>query len=470
VCGNGPDGQRRSWKIEADMEKRRFDDSVLVACPDARPPAYQAVVGLCRARLLRSFVTSTYYDRDGHLASIMRRLAPHALARLEGVLLRRHEPEIPAALVRTLPSFDVALRIEARMAASRPRIARALARWRTDQFDRRLARTVGRSRLGAVLLFSDVGSGATLPLCRRLGIPSIVSMVHGDVRDEERVMETESAIAPEFMGMYLGGGSLDRKLLAWLHERRLRDLALADRILVPSDHIAQRLTQQGTALDRLHVIPYAADCRRFSPGSEKRDPDTCTFLFAGGISQRKGIKYLLEAWQRIRRPGWRLQLLGPMPSNPGPLGPYLESVEPLGRVSHAEMPARMREADVFVFPSLFEGSAVVTYEALASGLPCVVTAEAGSVVRDGLEGFVVGARDVATLAARMETLALDRDLRARMAGAARARALAFDWPRYHRAIVAVVNDLIGQENDLALTRPDGRHARGFVPARAISRS
>ena len=72
-------------------------------------------------------------------------------------------------------------------------------------------------------------------------------MVHGDVRDEERVLETESAIAPEYMGMYLGGGSLDFTLLAWLHERRLRDLALADRILVPSDHIAHRLTAAGHA-------------------------------------------------------------------------------------------------------------------------------------------------------------------------------------------------------------------------------
>jgi alpha-maltose-1-phosphate synthase len=123
-----------------------------------------------------------------------------------------------------------------------------------------------------------------------------------------------------------------------------------------------------------------------------------------------------------------------------------------------------------VFPSLFEGSAVVTYEALASGLPCVVTAEAGSVVRDGLEGFVVGARDVAALAARMGALGRDRDLRARMAGAARARALAFDWPRYHRAIVAVVNDLIGPEIDRARARPDGRHAPGLVPASAISHS
>jgi alpha-maltose-1-phosphate synthase len=152
----------------------------------------------------------------------------------------------------------------------------------------------------------------------------------------------------------------------------------------------------------------------------------------------------------------------------GPLAPYLEIVEPLGRVSHAEMPARLRQADVFVFPSLFEGSAVVTYEALASGLPCLVTAEAGSVVRDGLEGFIVGARDVDVLAARMATLGRDRELRARMAGAARARALAFDWPRYHRAIVAVVNDLIGHQNDRGLGRPHERHDRGLLDASEVN--
>ena len=57
----------------------------------------------------------------------------------------------------------------------------------------------------------------------------------------------------------------------------------------------------------------------------------------------------------------------------------LEGVEHLGRVGHSEMPARMAAADVFVFPSLFEGSAVVTYEALASGLPSIATAASGTV-------------------------------------------------------------------------------------------
>jgi len=388
-------------------------------------------------------VTSYYYDRDSYLAATARRLVPERFARFEPVLLRRHDPEIPPAVVRPIPSFDLALRLEAGPAQNHPRLKRVLARWRTVQFDRRLARIVSRSRPGAVFLFSDVGSGATLPLCRRLGIPSIVSMVHGDVRDEQRALETEAAAAGDFLGIYLGENSLDSNLLAWLHKRRLRELALADRILVPSDHIAKSLIRHGTPREKVHVIPYAADCSRFRPLDGKSHGDTCTFLFAGGISQRKGIKYLLEAWSRIRRPGWRLQLLGPLPKRALPLEPYMHMVEPLGRVSHAEMPARMQAADVFVFPSLFEGSAVVTYEALACGLPCVVTAEAGSVVRDGHEGFLVPTRDVAKLAARIEQLGTDPALRARMAGAARTRALAFDWPRYHSAVVAQVQDLFG---------------------------
>ena len=123
-----------------------------------------------------------------------------------------------------------------------------------------------------------------------------------------------------------------------------------------------------------------------------------------------------------------------MPSDPGPLAGYLGEVEHLGRVAHSEMPARMAAADVFVFPSLFEGSAVVTYEALACGLPSVVTPEAGSVVRDGTEGFLVPSRDVEALAKSMERLGEDAELRASMAEAARARAEEFDWPRYHAAL------------------------------------
>jgi hypothetical protein len=425
------------------MEPIRKVEHVLVGCPDARPPAYQAVIAMNRAGLLGRFVTASYYRRHGWLAGMARRIAPGRLARLERMLLRRYHPEIPPECVWAHPSFDLALRLESRLAVQSPRLRRRISRWRTERFDAALAGTVERAHPDALLVFSDVGSRVTLPLCRRLGIPTILSMVHGDVREEQRVLEEEAVAAPEFLPMYLGNGRVDRDELGWLHERRLHDLAFADRVAVPSEHIAQELLRHGAPRERLRVIPYAADCRRFEPKAGKRHEFTCTFLFAGGISQRKGIKYLLEAWRAIRRPGWRLQLLGPLPREIAPMRPYLDMVDPLGQVGHAEMPSRLADADVFVFPSLFEGSAVVTYEALACGLPSVVTENAGSVVRDGVEGFVVPARDPVALADRMEQLGKDPGLRESMAAAARARALEFDWPRYHAALVRLVEDVAG---------------------------
>src|SRR6185503_19097558 len=70
----------------------------------------------------------------------------------------------------------------------------------------------------------------------------------------------------------------------------------------------------------------------------------------------------------------------------------------LGRVPRAGMVSEFARADVLVLPSLAEGSAEVTYEALACGVPVITTPEAGSVVRDGVEGRIVPSRDPEALA------------------------------------------------------------------------
>jgi alpha-maltose-1-phosphate synthase len=413
-------------------------DDVLVACPDARSPAYQAVVGLARAGRLRRFVTGFYYSAEGPVSGLARWIVPRRFSRYERLLRRRHEPEIPAGRVRSDWGFDLSLAAERRVASSHPEIRLRLARWRTRRFDRIAEQALVRDRPGIALFFSDVASEFALPACRALGIASVLSMVHGDVREERRVMAVEAECAPDFFPIYLASGEVDPREMAWLHERRLRDIELADRILVPSDHIAGELARYGTARDRIAVVPYSADTRRFVPDPAKTHATNCTFLFAGGITQRKGIKYLLEAWRLIKRPGWRLQLLGALPADTGPLRPYLDEVECLGRFPHAEVPALMASADVFVFPSLFEGSAVVTYEAMACGLPCIVTAEAGSVARHGRDGLIVPARDTVALAAAMERLGTDAEFRASCSAAARAQAEAHDWDRYHNAVIGAV--------------------------------
>ena len=187
------------------------DPHVLVACPDARPPAYQAVVGLGPRRpLLHSFQTAFYYRGDDPLSALGRRVAPARAARWQRALRRRHDPEIPPARVGSAWSYDLALRLENRLGGRRPHARREIARWRTRRFDRTLARVLDARPPGAALVFSDVGSEFSLPLCRRLGIPAILSMVHGDVREEREVLEREAEAAPDFFRLYLGDGASAR--------------------------------------------------------------------------------------------------------------------------------------------------------------------------------------------------------------------------------------------------------------------
>jgi len=113
----------------------------------------------------------------------------------------------------------------------------------------------------------------------------------------------------------------------------------------------------------------------------------------------------------------------------------------VGFVPRTEVKEEFRKADIFILPSLFEGSAEVTYEALSTGLPVITTPAAGSVVRDGIEGFIIPERDSQTLAERIRQLVEDRALRNRMAAAAKERARDFTWKQYGERLQQVFSQI-----------------------------
>jgi glycosyltransferase involved in cell wall biosynthesis len=117
---------------------------------------------------------------------------------------------------------------------------------------------------------------------------------------------------------------------------------------------------------------------------------------------------------------------------------YLQShLELIGQVPRSHIHAHYAWADVFLLPSLCEGSATVTYEALAAGLPVIATPNTGAIIRDQIEGFIIPIRDVDTIVEKLQLLANWPDLLAEMSESARQRAVYGSFDNYAKRLIQV---------------------------------
>jgi glycosyltransferase involved in cell wall biosynthesis len=212
--------------------------------------------------------------------------------------------------------------------------------------------------------------------------------------------------------------------------RAIAELETADYVLIPSEYVRHTFLNEDFPENRLLQIPFGVDIARFRP-SLHRMGSPFRVLFAGQIGIRKGVPYLLEAWREL---GWRdaeLWLVGRVEAGFYPLLSRWQGLDGLKIIGYAADPVSLfQQADIFAFPTIEEGSALVTYEALACGLPVVTTSNAGSVVEDGVQGFIVPVRDVNALAERLEELRADEGRRLAMGRMARQRAEILTWERY----------------------------------------
>jgi glycosyltransferase involved in cell wall biosynthesis len=205
---------------------------------------------------------------------------------------------------------------------------------------------------------------------------------------------------------------LTRKIQQEMHEARA--------VLVPSDTVRKSLVEEGVSGDRIRVVPFGVNTHRFVPPSCPRGAtEKFDVLFVGAISVEKGLRTLLEGFRRFvdLSPGIkaRLMLVGRVRGNARVLlRRHAGEFEIAGIRRHDELVKLYQGADVLVLPSHSEGSALVTYEAMACGLPVITTPEAGSIVRDGEDGYLVEAGAPEMLADRLASMCKLRERTLRM--------------------------------------------------------
>ena len=215
-------------------------------------------------------------------------------------------------------------------------------------------------------------------------------------------------------------------------EREVYDLFFS-----PSPFVSRSLEAGGVPAQRIVEIPYGVDPEEFRPRATGATASGAGFraAFSGLLCARKGIPTLLEAWKSLRLPGASLHLYGRVDP---PLSGLLREAAHHGIVVHGfvDLRSELPLNDLFVFPTRWEGSAKSVYEALACGLPVITTPQAGSVVQDGVQGFVVPSDDVTGLAAKIRFFYENPEERKRFSAAARAQGERYSWERYARSVLA----------------------------------
>jgi alpha-maltose-1-phosphate synthase len=251
--------------------------------------------------------------------------------------------------------------------------------------------------------------------------------------------------------------SVRREFPSWKHdlEERLQEVAIAearehekaDRIVVASTFSRNTLLEYGIPSEKIAVNPYGVDLHRFHAAPTRGKDQPFRFLFAGLISARKGVPALLQAWRHMRPTNAELLLVGPtskgIPNNWLAATP---EVKFLGKLSNVALGQVMANADVFVFPSYFEGFGLVLLEAMASAMPVITTSSTAGrdIIEDGKSGWVIEPGDVEALVERMQFCVQNRSSLAAVGRRARTIAEGFSWNAYGARWLTLLEDELAQ--------------------------
>ncbi|TAK30220.1 MAG: glycosyltransferase family 1 protein [Chloroflexota bacterium] len=321
----------------------------------------------------------------------------------------------------------------------------------------------------AVLPTAPNFSRATLPLSdramtilwHRLHLPLPVELFAGPVdvlHSPDFVLppsrRARSVVTVHDLSFLLYPECAEASLVAFLRKAVPESLARADLILADSASTRQDLERLiGVPAEKVEVV-YGGVEERFRPVTDqsrldevgrKHDLPSSYILTVCTLEPRKNLSALLEAYFLLLekvdpRPalliagarGWRYNSLLERCSDPRGRG----LVKLLGYVDDADLPALLSRAELFVYPSLYEGFGLPPLEAMACGIPVVCSNSSSLPEVVGEAGLMVDPHDIEALAAAMERALTDQELRGRMAQAGLERAQAFTWENAARALLS----------------------------------
>lgn len=408
---------------------------VLLVHPFGNANVRGVLEALNRAGLLARFVTTVGWSEESY---------PVLAQKIRGNLRRNYA--LPADKIDIHP-----LRESVRLLAGALR-AKKLIRHETgwasiDQvwqsLDHEAARRLRHGNYGrnvrAVYAYEDCAEQSFLA-ARDLGLKRVYDLPIAYWETAQRLLREEAQRYPDWEPTLGATRDSPEKL-----SRKTRELELAELVVCPSQFVLESLPATAHAQKKCLFAPFGTPIVDLA-GKEKDSGGPLRVLFAGALTQRKGLADLFAAMKMISSSEIELIVMGSLLQS---LSWYRDrfpnfTYEPPR--SHRAVLRLMQSCDVFVLPSIVEGRALVQQEAMACGLPLIATKNAGAddLIEDGVTGFVVPIRSPEAIAEKISWCAANRSRISGMGIAARERAGELTWRAYGETVVGAIRGLIGE--------------------------
>ena len=394
--------------------------TVLFGHPTGNPNSHQAALAHYEAGCLEAFCVP--WMPSEAFIRVLDTIVPNS------TLVRRFSR-------RQCPQLRDAPKVQGRTGEMRRMAMRLLTQTDGERFSyeandwlmRTMARECRRPSVTAVHSFEDC-SAWQFEEAKRRGKACIYDMPIGFYPAWE---ETQSALARRYVDWLPAGGLPSSRHVR--PEQKRREMELADVVLTPSSFVEKSMLRFYDK--KIGRAQYGVDLEFWRPASSRNTDGMLRFIYAGQVSLRKGIPLLLAAWEAAALRDAELELVGIWQLAEAKRMTLPRSIVHRPQCSREALRERYAAADVFVFPSFFEGFGLVLLEALASGLPSIATeATAGPDVLDDSCGRVIPTGDFDALVDALRWFDRNRERLQAMRSAARVRAERFTWSAYRASV------------------------------------
>jgi glycosyltransferase involved in cell wall biosynthesis len=401
--------------------------SILFGHPTGNPNSHNAAVAYLDAGVLECFCVS--WMPSEKTIGILKSCRP----------LRQSAQRLER---RRFPALSHVPKVQGRVSEIHRLLMRALASggWQSDQANRWLMRTMARecrrATVSAVHAYEDCSLWPFIE-AKRLGKACVYDLPTCYYPAWEK---THSELIRKYTD-WMPSESLPAAHDVRLEQKR-KEMELADVTLVASRYV-EATVREFFPQKEIARTPYGVDVDFWTPASTRKNSGPLRFIYAGNISVRKGMALLIDAWSKAGLHDAELTLVGSWNLAASKLPSLPAGIRWVPPCSSEALRDLYRTADAFVFPSYSDGFGLVLLEAMACGLPAIVSeASVGPEIVTPACGFISPTGDLDRLVQHLRWFDRHRDELPMMGREARIQVSRCTWSNYRSLLIGAVSKLL----------------------------